>query len=212
MSSSSPYNQTIHQKFVTSSSNNDQQQQQQQQQNAKASKYLADYKQIMLELRAQSFDVIRFATYRTASKLRFIQKKLHLHLIDLWNVIETFRDNNLHCLDLTTEIDVYKLESCIYNMYVQLNKRLEQGQHINVDTQTQLLLAWLLNIYDKGRLNQIKVISFKVALVTMCSGKLIDKIKCKSTFFFNFKLSKKKKEETLIIFVSFLKRLFFTNK
>lgn len=26
---------------------------------------------------AQNFDVIRFATYRTASKLRFIQKKLN---------------------------------------------------------------------------------------------------------------------------------------
>jgi hypothetical protein len=40
-------------------------------------KYANEYKQIMMELRAQNFDVIRFATYRTACKLRFIQKKLN---------------------------------------------------------------------------------------------------------------------------------------
>lgn len=102
-----------------------------------------------------------------------------MHLIDLWNVIETFRDNNLHTLDLLNEIDSIKLESCIQNMYIELNKRLAYNQHINVENQTQLLLAWLLNIFDKQRLSRIKVISFKVALTTMCAGKLTDKIKCK---------------------------------
>ena len=43
-------------------------------------KYINEYKQIMMELRAQNFDVIRFATYRTACKLRFIQKKLNCKL------------------------------------------------------------------------------------------------------------------------------------
>lgn len=101
-----------------------------------------------------------------------------VHLIDLWNVIETFRDNNLHQLDLLYEIESSKLESCIQNMYIELNKRLAYNQHINVESQTQLLTAWLLNLYDKNRLSRIKVISFKVALTTMCAGKLTDKIKC----------------------------------
>lgn len=147
--------------------------------NPKAAKIMADYKQIVLELRAQNFDVIRFATYRTASKLRFIQKKLNLHLIDLWNVIETFRDNNIHTVDLLYELDLTRLDSCVRNMYVELNKRLAFNQHINVDSQTQLLTAWLLNLYDKSRLNRVKVISLKVALTTMCAGKLTDKLKCK---------------------------------
>lgn len=101
-----------------------------------------------------------------------------MHLIDLWNVIETFRDNNLHTLDLLTEIDINKIESCVHNMYIQLNKRLAFNQQINVESQTQLLLAWLLNLYDKHRLSKMKVISFKIALTTMCAGKLIDKLKC----------------------------------
>ena len=148
--------------------------------NAKAAKLVADYKQITHELRAQNLDVIRFATYRTASKLRFIQKKLNLHLIDLWNVIETFRDNNLHAMDVLVEIEASRVEVCIQNMYMQLNKRLAQSQHINVESQTQLLMAWLLNLYDKNRLCRIRVLSFKVALTTMCAGKLIDKLKCKT--------------------------------
>jgi hypothetical protein len=101
-----------------------------------------------------------------------------VHLIDLWNVIETFRDNNLHTLDLLNEIEANKLETCIQNMYIELNKRLAYNQHINVESQTQLLTAWLLNLFDKQRLARIKVISFKVALTTMCAGKLTDKMKC----------------------------------
>ncbi|XP_052825882.1 dystrobrevin beta isoform X1 [Octopus bimaculoides] len=34
-----------------------------------------EHKQLMTELRSQNYDVIRFATYRTACKLRFIQKR-----------------------------------------------------------------------------------------------------------------------------------------
>ncbi len=106
-----------------------------------------------------------------------------MHLIDLWNVIETFRDNNLHTLDLQAEIESNKLEVCIQNMYVELNKRLAYNQHINVENQTQLLTAWLLNLYDKNRLSRIKVISFKIALTTMCAGKLTDKMKCLLYFY-----------------------------
>jgi hypothetical protein len=105
-----------------------------------------------------------------------------VHLIDLWNVIETFRDNSLHTLDINSEIDISKIESCIHNMYIQLNKRLAFNQHINVETQTHLLLAWLLNLYDKNHLSSIKILSLKIALTTMCAGKLIDKIKCLNLF------------------------------
>ncbi len=97
----------------------------------------------------------------------------------MWNVIETFRDNNIHTLELYNEIEINKIEICIHSMYIELNKRLAFNQHINVESQTQLLTAWLLNLYDKQNLTKIKVFSFKVALTTMCAGKLTDKLKCK---------------------------------
>ena len=99
-------------------------------------------------------------------------------MIDLWNVIENFRDNNVHTVDLLFELDLSRLESLVRNMYIELNKRLAFNQHINVDSQTQLLTAWLLNLYDKNRLSRIKVISLKIALTTMCAGRLTDKLKC----------------------------------
>ena len=33
----------------------------------------------------------RFATYRTAAKVRYVQRRGYLHHIDIWNVIEAFR-------------------------------------------------------------------------------------------------------------------------
>jgi len=101
-----------------------------------------------------------------------------VHLIDLWNLIETFRDNNLQAFDVLNEIEFNKIELCINHMYMQLNKRLAFNQHINVENQTQLLLSWLLNIYDKNRFSKMKILSFKVALTILCDGKLIDKVKC----------------------------------
>lgn len=106
-----------------------------------------------------------------------------MHLLDLWNIIETFRENNLHTLDILYEIDLNRLEQIITNMYTQLNKRLSISQHINVDTMSLLLTSWLINLYDYKKLNKIKLFSFKIALTTLCTGKLIDKVKCKLNAF-----------------------------
>ena len=104
-----------------------------------------------------------------------------VHLIDLWNVIETFRENNLHTLDILYEIDLNRLELIVTNMYTQLNKRLSITQHINIETMSLLLTSWLINLFDNQKLNKIKLFSFKIALTTLCSGRLVDKIKCKYT-------------------------------
>ena len=101
-----------------------------------------------------------------------------MHLIDLWNVIETFRENNLHTLDILYEIDLTRLELILTNMYKQLNKRLSIAQHINIETMSLLLTSWLLNLFDLQKINKIKLFSLKIALTTLCSGRLIDKIKC----------------------------------
>ena len=39
-----------------------------------------DLHELMGEMREQNFDSIRFATYRTACKLRFVQKKVNCEL------------------------------------------------------------------------------------------------------------------------------------
>ncbi|XP_064626409.1 dystrobrevin beta-like isoform X4 [Lineus longissimus] len=138
---------------------------------------MAEHKQMMTEMRAQNFDVIRFATYRTACKLRFIQKKINLHLVDIWNVIEAFRENGFNTLEPNIDVNVTRVESLLSSIFCQLNKRLPNTQQINIDYSINLLLNWLLYCYDKESRGKVRVLSVKVALSTLCAGKLMDKLR-----------------------------------
>nr|XP_032808950.1 dystrobrevin beta-like isoform X1 [Petromyzon marinus] len=56
---------------------------------------MADRRQLFTEMRAQNFDAIRLSTYRAACKLRFVQKRCSLHLVDTWSLLEVFREQGL---------------------------------------------------------------------------------------------------------------------
>nr|CAD7195991.1 unnamed protein product [Timema douglasi] len=133
--------------------------------------------QMMQEMRAQNFDMIRFASYRTACKLRFVQKKVNLHVVDIWNVIEAFRENGLNTLEPQTEVNVSRLETLVSSLYNNLNKRLPVAQQVHVESCSGLLLNWLLSAYSVENIGKIRVFSIKVALATMCAGKLMDKLR-----------------------------------
>ncbi|XP_035231002.1 dystrobrevin beta-like isoform X2 [Stegodyphus dumicola] len=137
----------------------------------------ADYCHLMAELKAQNFDVMKFSSYRTACKLRFIQKRISLHLVDIWNVIEAFRENGLNSLEPRMEISIPRLETLVTSIYFQLNKRLPSTQQIDLDQCTTLLLNWLMSAYDPEDTGKVRVFSIKIALATMCSGKLMDKLR-----------------------------------
>ncbi|XP_011335912.1 dystrobrevin beta isoform X4 [Ooceraea biroi] len=133
--------------------------------------------QLLQEMRQQNFDTIRFASYRTACKLRFIQKKVHLHNVDIWNVIEAFRENGLNTLEPTSTLGVSRLETLLSSLFHALNKRVPVSQQSKVDATTALLMNWLLAAYTSGENNKISVFSVKVALATLCAGKLMDKFR-----------------------------------
>ncbi|GAB0091107.1 Dystrobrevin [Sergentomyia squamirostris] len=132
---------------------------------------------VLQDLRLQAFDSIRFASYRTACKLRHIQKSTNLHLVDIWNVIEAFRENGLNTLEPQSEVSVARLETLVSSLYHNLNKRLPTAQQVPVDSKASLLLNWLLAAYTTDNSGKIKVFSIKVALATMCAGKLVDKLR-----------------------------------
>ncbi|XP_075240364.1 dystrobrevin beta-like isoform X4 [Convolutriloba macropyga] len=140
---------------------------------------LIDREHLHNELKAQNFDKIRFTTYRTACKLRFIQKKVYFHLVDIYNVIEAFRENNLHgdALNGDSEVSVGKLEATLSTVYYYLNKRLPSTHQLNVEQALSMLMGWILGAYDPDFTGSVKVISIKVALSTLCSGKYVDKLK-----------------------------------
>ncbi|XP_078072245.1 dystrobrevin alpha isoform X16 [Mustelus asterias] len=138
---------------------------------------MAERRQLFAEMRAQDLDRIRLSTYRTACKLRFIQKKCNLHLVDVWNIIEAFRENGLNTMDPNAELSVARLEAIISTILYQLNKRLPTTHQINVEQSISLLLNFLLAAYDGEGHGKVSVFAVKVALATICGGKILDKLR-----------------------------------
>ncbi|XP_030922410.1 dystrobrevin alpha isoform X9 [Geospiza fortis] len=138
---------------------------------------MAERRQLFAEMRAQDLDRIRLSTYRTACKLRFVQKKCNLHLVDIWNVIEALRENALNNLDPSLELNVARLEAVISTIFYQLNKRMPTTHQINVEQSISLLLNFLLAAFDPEGHGKISVFAVKMALATLCGGKIMDKLR-----------------------------------
>nr|ACE87187.1 dystrobrevin, alpha protein [synthetic construct] len=138
---------------------------------------MAERRQLFAEMRAQDLDRIRLSTYRTACKLRFVQKKCNLHLVDIWNVIEALRENALNNLDPNTELNVSRLEAVLSAIFYQLNKRMPTTHQIHVEQSISLLLNFLLAAFDPEGHGKISVFAVKMALATLCGGKIMDKLR-----------------------------------
>ncbi|XP_069813740.1 dystrobrevin alpha isoform X23 [Dendropsophus ebraccatus] len=138
---------------------------------------MADRRQLFAEMRAQDLDRIRLSTYRTACKIRFVQKKCNLHLVDIWNIIEALRENSLNNLDPNVELNVARLEAVLSTIFYQLNKRMPTTHQINVEQSIGLLLNFLLAAYDPEGHGKITVFAVKMALATLCGGKIMDKLR-----------------------------------
>ncbi|XP_061026114.1 dystrobrevin alpha isoform X3 [Eubalaena glacialis] len=138
---------------------------------------MAERRQLFAEMRAQDLDRIRLSTYRTACKLRFVQKKCNLHLVDIWNVIEALRENGLNNVDPNIELNVARLEAVLSTIFYQLNKRMPTTHQIQVEQSISLLLNFLLAAFDPEGQGKISVFAVKMALATLCGGKIMDKLR-----------------------------------
>ncbi|KAM9677034.1 dystrobrevin alpha isoform 2-T3 [Dama dama] len=138
---------------------------------------MAERRQLFAEMRAQDLDRIRLSTYRTACKLRFVQKKCNLHLVDIWNVIEALRENALNNVDPNMELSVARLEAVLSTIFYQLNKRMPTTHQIQVEQSISLLLNFLLAAFDPEGRGKISVFAVKMALATLCGGKIMDKLR-----------------------------------
>ncbi|XP_077101352.1 dystrobrevin alpha isoform X2 [Siphateles boraxobius] len=138
---------------------------------------MADRRLLFAEMRALDLDSIRLSTYRTACKLRFIQKRCNLHLLDIWNIIEVFRENRLNSMDLNTQFSVSNMQAILSTIFYQLNKRLPTTHQINVDQSISFLLNFLLAAYDPEGVGKISVFVVKMALAALCGGKILDKLR-----------------------------------
>ncbi|CAJ1078384.1 dystrobrevin beta-like isoform X6 [Xyrichtys novacula] len=134
-------------------------------------------RQIFKELGDQNLDAICLSTYRTACKLRFIQKRCNLHLVDIYHVIEAVRDAGLNAVELHAGISVVRLENLVSSLFNQLGKRLPTTLTINPRESTVLLVQFLLAAVDSEPNSCLTVFSVKAMLATLCGGKLVDKLR-----------------------------------
>ncbi|XP_069695333.1 dystrophin, isoforms A/C/F/G/H isoform X7 [Periplaneta americana] len=128
----------------------------------------------MIELMNSLSDLneVRFSAYRTAMKLRTVQKRLCLDLLSLAAALESFDSHGLRAQN-DKLIDVPDMVTVLTSLYELISA--DNPSLVNVPLCLDLAINWLLNVYDSQRTGQIRVLSFKVGLVLLCKGHLEEK-------------------------------------
>uniref|UniRef100_A0A6I8QSI2 Dystrophin n=1 Tax=Xenopus tropicalis TaxID=8364 RepID=A0A6I8QSI2_XENTR len=114
---------------------------------------------------------VRFSAYRTAMKLRRLQKALCLDLLGLSAACEALDQHNLKQNDQL--MDILQIINCLTTIYDRLEQ--EHNNLVNVPLCVDMCLNWLLNVYDTGRTGRIRVLSFKTGVISLCKAHLEDK-------------------------------------
>ncbi|ETE59743.1 Dystrophin, partial [Ophiophagus hannah] len=127
----------------------------------------------MIELYQSLADLnnVRFSAYRTAMKLRRLQKALCLDLLNLSAACDALDQHNLKQND--QPIDILQIINCLTTIYDKLEQ--EHNNLVNVPLCVDMCLNWLLNVYDTGRTGRIRVLSFKTGIISLCKAHLEDK-------------------------------------
>ncbi|XP_061641353.1 dystrophin isoform X6 [Phyllopteryx taeniolatus] len=114
---------------------------------------------------------VRFSAYRTAMKLRRLQKALCLDLLNMPMASEVFDQHGLKQNEQL--LDISQLVACLTRLY----QRLEQSHAhlVSVPLCVDMCLNWLLNVYDAGRSGKIRTLSFKTGIISLCKAHLEDK-------------------------------------
>ena len=128
-----------------------------------------DLNNISSSLSSAWVDDIRFSSYRLAAKLRLLQQRTGLALLDVWNVIEAFRENGLANVEPDMSISRPKLEALLASMYGALAKRLpppgSSGSSAvttpkDLQSMASWLFSWLFTALKPAGASNIKVPPF----------------------------------------------------
>ncbi|XP_076371718.1 dystrophin-like isoform X2 [Tachypleus tridentatus] len=118
------------------------------------------------------YNNVRYSAYRTAMKLRTVQKQLCLDLLNLNNLINAFDQHGLRAQN-DKLISITEMITCLTTMYEGMSS--EPASLVNKPLSIDLCLNWLLNLFDTStRTGFIRILSFKVGIVLLCQGALED--------------------------------------
>uniref|UniRef100_A0A8D0HIU4 Dystrophin related protein 2 n=1 Tax=Sphenodon punctatus TaxID=8508 RepID=A0A8D0HIU4_SPHPU len=114
---------------------------------------------------------IKFSAYRTAMKLRRVQKALRLDMVTLATALEVFNENELQPSERV--MDVVDVIHCLSALYERLEE--ERGILVNVPLCVDMSLNWLLNVFDSGRSGKMRALSFKMGIACLCGTEVKEK-------------------------------------
>ena len=75
--------------------------------------------------------------------------------VDIWNIIECFRENGLNTLEADTELNASRVEAIVTSIFSQLNKRIPVSRQVDIQMSVNMLLNWLLSAYDRYHIIQL---------------------------------------------------------
>lgn len=100
-------------------------------------------------------------------------------LVTLTNILSSLDQHNLKNAANEALIGVPEMVKVLSTVYDNIEIPADSSM-ISGEFCVDLTLNWLLNVYDSGRVGKIRVLSFKIGLVTMSRTHLEDKYKCMS--------------------------------
>uniref|UniRef100_A0A1I7XHA0 WW domain-containing protein n=1 Tax=Heterorhabditis bacteriophora TaxID=37862 RepID=A0A1I7XHA0_HETBA len=118
------------------------------------------------------FNRVKFIAYRTAMKLRALQKRLCLDLVDIPMLEKAF--NRLTGLSNEESPGLEGMVCCLLPLFEQLHDKHPQLVR-SVALAVDLCINFLLNLYDPSRDGILRVLSFKIALVVFSNSQLEEK-------------------------------------
>ncbi|XP_072363571.1 utrophin isoform X2 [Scyliorhinus torazame] len=116
---------------------------------------------------------VRFSAYRTAMKIRRLQKALCLDLLELHTAQCIFEQHKLTQNEQL--LNVTEVINCLTTIYDGLEQN--HKDLVNVPLCVDMCLNWLLNVFDTGRSGRIGVLSLKIGLMCLSKGHLEEKYK-----------------------------------
>ncbi|XP_046627946.1 dystrophin-like isoform X1 [Neodiprion virginianus] len=118
-------------------------------------------------------NVIRYASYRTAAKMRILHRDLNMQQVRLELIAGVFERHRLSVTENSVTLDPTELEDVLSDIYFAAQK--EANTNFNTDLATKLGVNYILNIFDKKREGSVSVFSAKVALTLASCSRLQDK-------------------------------------
>lgn len=109
-----------------------------------------------------------------------------MSLVELWRLLETFRELGLHMTDPTSSLNRQGTEHLLNRIYAVITPLcIEKGMAPNetnaqlvVTQASEILLGWLTYILDPTNCGRMTVSGLKFALSTLVSGKPAEKFTC----------------------------------